>query len=107
MPRSQAKKVVSDEMDKILDILGQVEIRSLARHGMVLERDMRITKDMVGRGVIERIATGNWVGDRNPLCLKIVNMVRGLADGLICGVGVGECVNGDPGQCNSGLNTLS
>ena len=105
MPRSQAKKVVNDEMDKILDILGQVEIRSLARHGMVLGRDMRITKDMVGRGVIERIATGNWVGDRNPLCLKIVNMVRGLADGLICGVGVGECVNG--GQCNSGLNTLS
>ncbi|KAK6337655.1 hypothetical protein TWF730_003048 [Orbilia blumenaviensis] len=105
MPRSQAKKVVNEEMDKILDILGQVEIRSLARHGMVLGRDMRITKDMVGRGVIERIATGNWVGDRNPLCLKIVNMVRGLADGLICGVGVGECVNG--GQCNSGLNTLS
>ncbi|KAF3286995.1 hypothetical protein TWF173_006908 [Orbilia oligospora] len=105
MPRSQAKKVVNDEMDKILDILGQVEIRSLARHGMVLSRDTSISKDMVGRGVIERIATGNWVGDRNPLCLKIVNMVRGLADGLICGVGVGECVNG--GQCNSGLNTLS
>ncbi|EPS35348.1 hypothetical protein H072_11311 [Dactylellina haptotyla CBS 200.50] len=104
MPREQAKRVVHNEMDKILDILGQVEIRSLARHGMVLGQDTRVTKDMVGRGVIERIAMGNWVGDRNPLCLKIVNMVRGLADGLICGVGVGECVNG---QCNSGLNTIS
>lgn len=104
MPRAEAKRIVDDEMDKILDILGQVEIRSLARHGMTLGEHTGITKDMVGRGVIERLATGNWVGDRNPLCLKIVNMVRGLADGLLCGVGVGECV---PGQCNSGLNTIS
>ncbi|KAF3914524.1 hypothetical protein AA313_de0209070 [Arthrobotrys entomopaga] len=105
MSREDAKRVVDNEMDKILDILGQVEIRSLARHGMTLGQGTRVTKDMVGRGVIERIATGNWVGDRNPLCLKIVNMVRGLADGLVCGVGVGECVSN--GQCNSGLNTIS
>ncbi|KAF3913398.1 hypothetical protein ABW20_dc0108509 [Dactylellina cionopaga] len=104
MPREEAKQVVDTEMDKILDILGQVEIRSLARHGMILDQETKVTKDMVGRGVIERIATGNWIGDRNPLCLKIVNMVRGLADGLLCGVGVGECING---QCNSGLNTIS
>ncbi|KAF3935812.1 hypothetical protein ABW19_dt0205018 [Dactylella cylindrospora] len=104
IPRAQAKRVVDEEMDKILDILGQVEIRSLARHGMVLDEETRVTKDMVGRGLIERLATGNWVGDRNPLCLKIVNMVRGLSDGLLCGVGVGECVNG---QCNSALNNIA
>ncbi|KAK6359189.1 hypothetical protein TWF696_000354 [Orbilia brochopaga] len=104
MSREAARAVVNGEMDKILDILGQVEIRSLARHGMVLGDETRVTKDMVGRGVIERIATGSWVGDRNPLCLKIVGMVRGLADGLLCGVGVGECVNE---QCATGLNTIS
>ncbi|KAJ6255884.1 General amino acid permease [Drechslerella dactyloides] len=104
MPREAARAVVNGEMEKILEILGQVEIRSLARHGMVLGDETRVTKDMVGRGVIERIATGSWVGDRNPLCLKIVGMVRGLADGLLCGVGVGECVNE---QCASGLNTIS
>ncbi|EWC48761.1 hypothetical protein DRE_00066 [Drechslerella stenobrocha 248] len=107
MPLDAAKQVVRREMDQILDILGQVEIRSLARHGMVLGDETQITKDMVGRGVIERIATGSWIGDRNPLCLKIVGMVRGLADGLLCGVGVGECVGEQCPNGAIGLNTMS